>query len=1462
MVTFCVGVSAKGMDNGMNIQTFVYAKGYPSARGSCTAHGLAPVCLGCENRFTTTISVDSSGLAYFWAVSQERSSLNDVVCTCTTETTAVSVSIPQPVEFTPKAEELGPIACESQIGDPIDALTGNVYQAQTDVQLSTDRGQAVAFTRYYNSFDTTIGWLGRKWRHSYQYTLTVDTASGNVAITEGNGRRSTYRKVDTPYGVEYHAPWGIHDRLEHSESDDSYALITPDDTRYVFDSSHLLVSVVDRNSNAVSLTYTGSNPTSIQDMSGHQLFFSYNNGRLNCVRGSAGDTLTAYTYNANGDLQAVTYPDGSQRFFTRGTQEYDSLQVVEFATSDSVNGYFAYDSLGRATQFFRKDGRDSTLISYQSYCNTCPDSFQTRTAIRDDSDTTIYTSQWAVDMSRRYPKRVVNPNCTECGKEYVFGPAGEKVKVVHTDGVADSFAYDVRGNMTRFLRAANTSLADTTHWQYDDDLNLPIRALVKSLLAPTEYDTTFYLYDSTGNLLRAIESGYLTESTRYRDTTTFNYNSSGQLVRIDGPRRDVLDTTSFVYYTNGDLRYETLANGNTTEYGQRDYLGRRTWLRSANGDTTRLSFDKRGRLLKVVTRAGASDSGIVSYGYNVEGRLTSVTTPVGITLTINRDNSGQIDTVTDEMGSYIRYAYDLAGNLSSEQLFASGGVLRKSQSFLYNDKRQLVKSAGPIGDTSRFAYATGGTLDTVINPLGHRTVFRYDSLQRPIAMVQPRVGDSVKTQYSYDRRDHIIKVIDPDGYEYAFRYDDKSRLILDSSAVTWVTRYGYDPAGNLTWKKGASGDSVAYKYDALNRLTKALYPDSQNVRYSYDGTEFSHGQGRLYKEDVPACSTKYQYDARGRLYQELRWFASDTITYTTSYTYDKDNVISRITYPSGVQVAYDRNAAGNVSQVRCFKFDRWTTLVDNVTYAPFGGPESWTLGNDITVTNRYDARYLIDSIGASPTNVMKWRYSYDSAGNVSQITNCLDTNSTRHFTYSEMDQLLTARCRDFPDTSLRYFYARNSNIDSMFISDSLARDTVRFYYHRNRLDSVLGPDNKFYMYDSTGSVTSESGGLNSYALTYDKAGQLVSVDDGDLVTSFQYDGGRRRVKRAYGTTGTRYFSNSLGQVISEFSLTGQWQCDYVYWNGRLLAKLVQGLAPGIDPDPDTTGTDAIDPGGETDGNEPPPNQPIIVPYFYHLDHLGTPWYMTNTYKTVVWRGEYYPYGDMYYQQLNTTNPHRLPGQIHDQTTGLYYNWHRYYDPKRGRYLQADPIGLVGGMNQYGYAGGNPLRFVDPFGLLTEVIIWQPVSWGKSSFGHVSVNINGTSYSFTPGGWDVRAAQEYAALNYFREGVGMSLKLTKLQESALETFLKNYKRQYKWYSSSSCGDPIEEGLENLGFDLGLIVFPVGLGNTLMSQGMVESYSFYQSQMPERQWWNDAPWTFAPGWWSGLFESLLRWRGIVP
>ena len=61
---------------------------------------------------------------------------------------------------------------------------------------------------------------------------------------------------------------------------------------------------------------------------------------------------------------------------------------------------------------------------------------------------------------------------------------------------------------------------------------------------------------------------------------------------------------------------------------------------------------------------------------------------------------------------------------------------------------------------------------------------------------------------------------------------------------------------------------------------------------------------------------------------------------------------------------------------------------------------------------------------------------------------------------------------------------------------------------------------------------------------------------------------------------------------------------------------------------------------------------------------------------------------------------RFPGQQFDSDTNLHYNQQRDYNPATGRYVQADPIGLGGGVNLYGYVGAAPTLAIDSNGLAT------------------------------------------------------------------------------------------------------------------------------------------------------------------
>lgn len=108
--------------------------------------------------------------------------------------------------------------------------------------------------------------------------------------------------------------------------------------------------------------------------------------------------------------------------------------------------------------------------------------------------------------------------------------------------------------------------------------------------------------------------------------------------------------------------------------------------------------------------------------------------------------------------------------------------------------------------------------------------------------------------------------------------------------------------------------------------------------------------------------------------------------------------------------------------------------------------------------------------------------------------------------------------------------------------------------------------------------------------------------------------------------------------------------------------------------------------------------------YFEADHLNTPIAARNQAGTVVWTwvseafGSSLPNEDPDGDGTKTTINLRFPGQYFDRESGLHYNYHRYYDPAIGRYLSSDPIGLHGGINTYGYALNNPLKYSDSDGL--------------------------------------------------------------------------------------------------------------------------------------------------------------------
>ncbi|ATC87489.1 hypothetical protein PARC_a3068 [Pseudoalteromonas arctica A 37-1-2] len=157
-----------------------------------------------------------------------------------------------------------------------------------------------------------------------------------------------------------------------------------------------------------------------------------------------------------------------------------------------------------------------------------------------------------------------------------------------------------------------------------------------------------------------------------------------------------------------------------------------------------------------------------------------------------------------------------------------------------------------------------------------------------------------------------------------------------------------------------------------------------------------------------------------------------------------------------------------------------------------------------------------------------------------------------------------------------------------------------------------------------------------------------------------------------------------------------------------------------------------------------------------------------------------------------------------------------------------------------------MKYIDPFGLETRALTFEGVDWGSSSFGHTATDINGTTYTYGPNGMTVLPTSEYLERNNFRDARALTLDLTPEQERKLE-------KRMKWLVDkgsygplgNNCTDPLENALEEQGYDLGINVTPSGLHDALNNQSLITGESYYPrgSSNEAPSWYQSAPWA---GW----------------
>ena len=201
---------------------------------------------------------------------------------------------------------------------------------------------------------------------------------------------------------------------------------------------------------------------------------------------------------------------------------------------------------------------------------------------------------------------------------------------------------------------------------------------------------------------------------------------------------------------------------------------------------------------------------------------------------------------------------------------------------------------------------------------------------------------------------------------------------------------------------------------------------------------------------------------------------------------------------------------------------------------------------------------------------------------------------------------------------------------------------------------------------------------------------------------------------------------------------------------------------------------------------------------------------------VVWTATYGAFGNATVDPASTVASNlRFPGQYFDEEAGIHYNRARYYNPKSGRFISKDPIGVKGGINLFVYVNNDPISKIDPFGLDIMVIENGPTgTFQQRIIDHEAVNPLGHSavavtdsgiYSFgNSTDLGTSAAQYLYDESKTRETDIYIIHTTPDQDRAILAYLKQFKtwKLPKEFIKDNCSTRVNHSLDAAGIRFSL------------------------------------------------------------
>ena len=1176
-------------------------------------------------------------------------------------------------------------------GNPINCTSGVKRQTETDYSSSVG---GIRLSRTYASTEIEEDNLQRVYEQSGQ-SVPADVqligyrGQANVSYHEWHVEGLPFLNIDTRFsGItlgRLRMPSGTTLTFTQGDGETSWTRFTDKDgtlanngsgyqftsangTLYQFDSEGRLTSKTYRNGQSHTITYPSATHAVITDSFGRSADIYYEDISQTITTSKrvitkfvdpAGNEYR-YEHDNKGYITKATYPDNTPSDWTDNPFKqylYDDRTYTKVLTGiidENGDQYatYAYDAKNRATSTEHAGGAIKATIDYLDGTNL-GDTTAGESSVRFYRDATNYRE--AVYHHKTYNginkitklEQKPCPDCVVGDYTYEYDANGFLSQATTPEGDITQYTYNLRGLLESKTEAFGTAEERTVSTTWHANYKLPL-----TIDEPQRLTT--YSYDVNGNLLSRSVKDKATNEIR---TVSYTYNGFGQVLTVDGPRTDVSDITTYDYDASGNLTKTTNALGHETLITSHDAHGKPLSMTDPNGTVTTLTYHPRGWLTSVTT-----DGDTTTYDYDKAGQLTSVTLANGVVLNYEYDAAHRLVAIEDAAGNRIEYTLDNYGNRTRTDIKDNTGTIKSYAQQVYNDLGQLKQSLGANNQANDFDYDAEGKPTQSEDALDNPTTQHFDALDRLQKVVDPALGE---TEFDYDNQDRLTSVTDATNKTTSYQYNAFGDVLSITSPDTGTTSMTYDSAGNVLTTTDARNITATYSYDALNRVTSIDYPGTtEDMVFNYDSVANGNkGLGRLTQITDESGSTAYEYDAKGQLVAETRTI--NGINFTTGYAYDDAGLITQVTYPSGRTVDYQRNNLGQITSMTTTASGQTQTIANNISYLPFGPLTDLTYGNGKVLTQSFDQDYRLTS--KNTTGLYQLGYGYTPRNNIDAITDALDSSKNQSFSYDVLARLT--------DASGQYGiqnYSFDAIGNRLTKTQDGATESYTYSSTSHRLDSV-GTTN--LTYDASGNTLTKG----DLTFTYNQVGRLATASNAGMNASYVYNAQGQRVKKTIaissseGTTSvtTLYHYDQGGQLIAETDGQGNILKEYLYLDGMRIATVDNGSL-----------------------------------YYVHTDHLGAPLALTDSSGTVQWKGSYDPYGNVTVEVNNLDQSQRFPGQRYSAETGLHYNYFRDYDPEIGRYLQSDPIGLNGGINTYGYVGGNPMMYYDQYGL--EAMDWL---WG-------------------------------------------------------------------------------------------------------------------------------------------------------